>query len=173
MLSHVSQLRHGLGPVPLLCCGVTWDRLNIVRKRFLSSSSGARSISSGVKRVLSGGGGGAARLALSAGGEGLRSRSILRRFRRFCCTRSSRRPTVVRPNTPRKSSFWSGGKKRGRGEGGDVTLIHCNFSCHGVKQHIHVVCSFHAASYPEAILDSVVFQDFPKVPQTVICAVCE
>lgn len=91
--------------LPLLCCIVTCDSLNMVRKRFLSSSSGARSISSGVKRVLSWGGGGGVRFECKAGGEGLRSLSILLLFRLFCCTSSSRRPTVVRLNAPRNSNF--------------------------------------------------------------------
>ena len=87
---------------------VTWDSLNMVRNRFLSSSSGARSISSGVKRVLSWGGGGV-RLDCDAGGEGLRSLSILLLFLLFCFTSSSRRPTVVRPNNLRKSNFCAEG----------------------------------------------------------------
>lgn len=90
---------------------VTWDSLNMVRNRFLSSSSGALSISSGVKRVLSCGGGGGVRFDCDIGGEGLRSLSILLLFLLFCCTSSSRRTVVVRPNTPRKSNFWAEKKK--------------------------------------------------------------
>ena len=106
--------------LPFLCCTVTWDSLNMVRNRFLSSSSGAWSISSGVKRVLSWGGGGV-RLDCDAGGEGLRSLSILLLFRLFCCTSSSRRPAVVRPNTPRKSTFCSERQK-------EKTSPSCNVS---------------------------------------------
>lgn len=83
----------------------------MVRKRFLSSSSGAWSISSGVKRVLSWGRGGV-RLECETGGEGLRSLSIRLLFLLFCCTSSSRRLTVVRPTTRRKSSFWGGEGER-------------------------------------------------------------
>lgn len=77
-----------------------------MRKRFLSSSSGAWSISSGVKRVLSGGGGGV-RLDCDAEGEGLRSRSSRLLFLLFCCTSSSWRLLVVRPNSEMNSNFFA------------------------------------------------------------------
>lgn len=86
----------------------------MVRKRFLSSSSGAWSISSGVKRVLSWGRGGVRLECGTGGGEGLRSRSILLLFLLFCCMSSSRRLTVVRPTTRRKSSFWGRGEEAKR-----------------------------------------------------------
>lgn len=52
------------------------------------------------------------RFECEAGGEGLRSLSILLLFLLFCWTSSSRRPTVVRPNTPRNSNFCAEKKKK-------------------------------------------------------------
>lgn len=61
----------------LLCCGLTWDRLNIRRKSFFSSSSGVLSICSAEYGVVKGAvgveGDEAFLLPRTAGGERLRS----------------------------------------------------------------------------------------------------
>lgn len=96
--------------LPLLCCGLTWERLNIRRKSFFSASSGALSICSAeygvVKGVVSVEGEGAFLLPRTAGGERLRSLIILLLFLLFRATISSRWARVVRPHTRRKSTFF-------------------------------------------------------------------
>lgn len=96
--------------LPLFCCGLTWERLNIRRKSFLSCSSGVQSICSAEYGVVKGAGGaegdGAFLLLRAAGGEGLRSRIILLLFRLFLSRSSSRWASVVRPHARRKSTFF-------------------------------------------------------------------
>lgn len=80
-----------------------WLRLKMVRKRFLSSSSGLLFMSSGVKRVIRGAGDG--RLFWIAGGEGLLSLSMRLLFLLFTSIITSRRARVVRSNICRNSIF--------------------------------------------------------------------
>lgn len=98
--------------LPLLCCGLTWERSNIRRKSFFSSSSGALFICSAENGVVSGvvnaEDEGAFLLPRTAGGEGLRSLIILLLFLLFRARSSSRRARVVRPHTCRKSTFFLG-----------------------------------------------------------------
>ncbi len=95
--------------VYVLCLSswLTWLRLKMPRKCFLSSSSSVRSISSGVKRVLSGGwgGDGVLRLLGTAEGEGTPSSSIILLFLLFLSSSSSRLEIVVSPNKHRNSVF--------------------------------------------------------------------
>lgn len=95
--------------LPLLCCGLTWERLNIRRKSFFSSSSGVLSICSAeygvVKGVVGVEGEGAFLLPRTAGGERLRSLIILLLFLLFLARSSSRWASVVRPHTRRNSTF--------------------------------------------------------------------
>lgn len=128
---------------PLLCCTVTWESLNAVRKRFLSSSFGAWSISSGVKRVLSGGGGGV-RFDCDTEGEGLRSLSIRLLFLLFCCTSSSWRLLVVRPNSAMKSNFCARKLKRNKKKEG---LMSC---------HVHLCLAPSQAGWRAHLLAGVV-----------------
>lgn len=99
-------------PVPLLCCGLTWDRSNIRRKSFFSSMSGVLFICSAVYGVVRGagaeGGEGVFLLQCAGGGERLHSLISLLLFLLFCARRSSRRVSVVRPHTRRKSIFFEG-----------------------------------------------------------------
>lgn len=96
--------------LPLLCCGLTWERLNIRRKSFFSSSSGVLSICSAeygvVKGAMSVEGEGAFLLPCTAGGETLRSLIILLLFLLFRARSSLRWASVVRPHTRRKSTFF-------------------------------------------------------------------
>lgn len=96
--------------LPLLCCGLTWERLNIRRKSFFSSSSGVLSICSAeygvVKGVVGAEGEAAFLFPRTAGGERLRSLIILLLFLFFRVSSSSRWASVVRPHTRRKSTFF-------------------------------------------------------------------
>lgn len=98
--------------VPLLCCGLTWDRSNMRRKSFFSSTSGRLFICSAVYGVVRGargaGGEGVFLLPCAGGGERLRSLISLLLFHLFCARMSSRWASVVRPNTRRKSTFFEG-----------------------------------------------------------------
>lgn len=95
--------------LPLLCCGLTWERWNIWRKSFFSSSSGVLFICSAEYGVLRGvvgvEGEEACLLPRTAGGERLRSLIILLLFLLFCSRSSLRWSTVVKPHTCRKSTF--------------------------------------------------------------------
>lgn len=82
------------------------------RNSFFSSISGAPFICSAVYGVVRGagveGGEGVFLLQCAGGGERLRSLMSLLLFLLFCARRSSRRASVVRPHTCRKSIFFEG-----------------------------------------------------------------